>query len=288
MKSKTQSLVALTLAISCVCTVPLPAQNRGEGSKVSMHIDFISWGEDIEGLEVRERKGSTPVNALAFRYSEPLEYSGPQILALALGQSGEVEAKEKAEAHEDWQRSMKEEGIGDPDALLAPRAFAEAAKAADGEIPSALAEARKEYPGLAALVMLPANSSRVTILLAPGPDRSLVPHVFDDDPARQPPGKIRVHNFSPYPISLRTSSGKSRELDPGKNFIAPAPGSTFAYELAYKIDGAWKIQENNLVAVRPNQQIHMVVLRSGSSFFSSSDGSRGGFMQTALLRRSLK
>jgi hypothetical protein len=32
--------------------------------------------------------------------------------------------------------------------------------------------------------------------------------------------------------------------------------------------------------------MHMVVLRSEASFFSSSDGSRGGFMQAAFLRRS--
>jgi len=285
MKSKTRSLVSLALAISCQGIVPLIAQNRNDAVKVSMYIDFISWGEDIEGLEVHQLDRSTPVKALAFRYSEPLEYSGSQILALALGQGGEVAAKRKAEALDAWRRSRKEERIEVPEAILAPKAFADAAKGVGGEIPKALAAARNKDPVLAALVKLPANSRRVTILLAPGPDRSLVPHIFDDDPTRQPLGKVRVHNFSPYPISLITNSKQSGALAPGKNFIASAPRGTFAYELAYKIDGAWKIQENNLLSIRPDEQMHMVVLRNGSSFFSSSDGSRGGFMQTALLRR---
>jgi len=251
-----------------------------------MQIDFVSWGEDISGLEVREGKSGTPVTALAFRYSEPFKYSGPQILALALGQPSDEVNRQKAGDLEAWRRSMEEEGIELPDAVFAPKEEQQAA--VGGEIPESLAKAREEDPALAALVKLPTDSRRVTILLAPGPDSSLVPHVFDDDPARQPLGMVRVHNFSPHPISLRIVDGKTKELASGKNFLAPAPGAVFAYELAYKIEGKWKVQENNLVSIRPNQQMHMVVLRNGSSFFNSSDSSRGGFMQKALLRRTAK
>jgi len=282
MKYKTRLFTFLLLAILGLSIPPILAQGNADAANVTMHIDFISWGEDIPGLEVRHGNRSIPAQALAFRYSEPIEYSGPRILALALGQGDDKAAKEKSEAFEAWRLSQEAEGIDMPEAQLAPK---EVLKVVAGEIPKALEEARKKDPSLAALVKLPNNSRRVTILLAPGPNRSLMPHVFDDDPARQPAGMVRVHNFSSYPILLTTSDGKTRGLKPGRNFLASAPKGTFAYELAYEINGVVKIQENNLVNVRPVELMHMVVLRSGSSFFSSSDGSRGGFMQTALLRR---
>lgn len=187
-----------------------------------------------------------------------------------------------AEAYEARRRSDKAEGLDVPDGPFVPRAVAEVR---EGEIPKALAQAREKDPALAALVKLPVASRRVTILLAPGPDRSLVPHIFNDDPARHPPGMVRIHNLSPHPVSLRTAAGKPLELEPGKSSLSPSSGETFAYELAYQTAGVWKTQENNLVSVRHNEQMHMVVLRSESSFFSSSDGSRGGFMQVAFLRR---
>lgn len=285
MKSKNRSFASLLLAVSCLGMMPLQAQARDGPTNVSMHIDFISWGEDIPKLEVRDGKSSIPASALAFRYSEAIEYTGSQILALAIGQGDDKAAKEKSEAFEAWRSRQKEEGIDFPEAMLAPKAIMDAAEAAKGQIPKALAQARERDPSLAALVKLPAMARRVTILLAPGPDRSLVPHVLHDDPERQPLGMVRVHNFSPHPISLTTGDGKTQRLEPGKNFLAPSPGGTFAYELAYEIGGIARTQENNLVNVRPVELMHMVVLNSGSSFFSSGDGSRGGFMQTALLRR---
>lgn len=276
MKSKALSLALLLFGV---------ANLQSQETQVAMRIDFVSWGEDLTGLEVRAGKRTEPVKALAFRYSEVFEYSGPQILALALGEGSDDSVREMAEAYEARRRSDKAEGLDVPDEPFAPK---EAAKVAEGEIPKALALARVKDPALAVLVKLPAASRRVTILLAPGPDRSLVPHIFNDDPARHPLGMVHVHNLSPHPAALRTASGKNMEMAPGKGFLAPAPGETFAYELAYQTDGVWKVQENNLITVRPKEQIHMVILRSGASFFSSSDGSRGGFMQTAFLRRTAR
>lgn len=262
----------------------LHAQERDKSITVSMRIDFVSWGKDLSGLEVREGKSGSPVSALAFRYSKSLEYKGSQFFALTFGEISDEESKNIAEALEEWRNSEEAEGDVLEDAKFLTKTGLEAEQ---GEIPKALAQARKKAPKLAVLVKLPATSDRVTILLAPGPDHSLISHVLDDNPDQQPLGMVRVHNFSPHPISL-TSAGKTEILQPGKNFLAPTPDKSFAYELAYQIDGAWKIQENNLVSVSPNEQMRMLVLRSGSSFFSSSDGSRGGFMQTALLRRNAK
>jgi len=270
----------LTLALLLFGAATLQAQNQDP--KVSMRIDFVSWGEDISGLEVLTGKRGAPVKALAFRYSESFDYSGPQILSLALGEAYENAAKEMAEAYEAQRLKDKAEGIDVPDEPFVPVASPEVKGRG---IPKALALAREKNPSLAALVRLPAASRRVTVLLAPGPERSLVPHIFNDDPARHPLGMARVHNFSPHPVSMRTAEGKTTELLPGKSFLAQAPGKIFAYEVSYQTDGVWKVQENNMIDIGSKEQMHMVILLNSSSFFTSKDGSRGGFMQIAFLRR---
>ncbi len=270
------------LSLSTTSIIPLHAQDRDENNNVSMRIDFVSWGENISGLELRDGKSGTPVSALAFQYSKTIEYAGPQLIALAYGEISEAESKKMAAELDLVRRRMEEEGAVNTEPKSLTKIDTDVDK---GEVPKALAEARKKDPKLAALVKLPTNSRHVTILLAPGPNKSLIPHILDDDPSKQPLGKIRVHNLSSYPIRLLTNSKKSEVLAPGKNFISEAPSENFIYELAYNIDGKWISQENNLVVIRPNQQVHMVVLRNESSFFTSSDGSRGGYMQTAFLRR---
>ncbi|MFM7182128.1 MAG: hypothetical protein ACKO2G_11780, partial [Verrucomicrobiales bacterium] len=179
MKSDLRAVILFFLACS-----PLPAQNGGDVPQVSLTIDFVAWGEDLHGLEVRSEKKSDPVSALAFRFSKPYRYSGPQVLSLGFGQvSDEVQAN-LAELQAEQRKRAREDGIDLPEPI-APKPGVPDLK---GEIPESLAFARKNNPGLAALVMLPTNSKRVTILLSPGPQRSLNPRLFDDDPSRHPGG----------------------------------------------------------------------------------------------------
>jgi hypothetical protein len=58
------------------------------------------------------------------------------------------------------------------------------------------------------------------------------------------------------------------------------------YELAYEKDGEWIEQENNIAMVRDDEQAQLVVLQSDASFFTSTDGSKSGYLQTVILRRS--
>lgn len=271
----------LILLFLCACT-PVAAQESDGTPQVSMTIDFVAWGEDLHGLEVRSGKKSDPVSAHAFRYSEPYRYSGPQVLPLAFGQISSETQAQLAELREAQRKRAREDGIEDPGPISPKPGIPHV----DGEIPRALAVARETTPELAALISLPANSKRVTILLSPGPKGSLLARLFDDDPSRHPAGKVRVHNLSPNRIAMRLASGKPAELEPGKSVLSPATGETFVYELAYQNEGEWTMQENNLFSVRPQEQVHFIVLRSNASFFTSSDGSRAGFLQTAILRRS--
>ena len=57
------------------------------------------------------------------------------------------------------------------------------------------------------------------------------------------------------------------------------------YQLAYKKDDGWKIQENNIIPVRANEQTQMIILRSRNQYFLSADGASGGFLQMVTLRR---
>ncbi len=273
------------LILSLVLSVAVSLQAQEEDKQVSMLLDFVAWGKDLSGVEVLDGKSGTPVTAQAFRYSKPFKYVGPQTLSLALSADFENAVKEQAEIHESQLRENKTEGIDSSDR---PSVQNTTSEVKGDKIPAVLALAREKNPSVAALVSLPADSRRVTILLAPGPQRSLIPHVIDDDPSRHPLGKIRIHNLSKYPISLRTNSKNYQELLPAKNFIASAPDGILAYELAYQIEGKWKVQENNLINIGNSDQLHMVVLNNTSSFFTSSDGSKGGFMQVLFLRRTVK
>jgi hypothetical protein len=275
MKSK-----ILTLAVALLGAFVLRAQDQN----VSTQIDFVSWGEDLYGLEVRSGQDSTPAQALAFRYSKSVKYSGSATLMLALGKDYEEAVKRIAKEYEEqWRSYLEEEGLDASIDQQSPQTVEE--KVQEGDIPKPLAIARDKDPELAALVKLPPNSKRVTILLLPGPKRSLMARVFNDDPSLHPLGKVRVHNLSQYPISLRSVSGKSLALKPGKSATSSPKDNAFIYELSYQVDGVWKVQENNMIGMSPTDQMHMIILRSDASFFTSSDGSRGGFMQACFLQR---
>ena len=152
-------------------------------------------------------------------------------------------------------------------------------------IPKELAERRKKEPSLVALVPLPANSRRVTILLAPADVGTYSAYVIDDDPSKLPTGKLRVHNLSPHPIAMQFNGGQRKEMKPRETFLVNAPEGHTIYQLAYRSSDEWKVQENNIIPVRPDEQTQLIVLKSTNQFFLSSDGASGGYLQMCTLRR---
>lgn len=152
-------------------------------------------------------------------------------------------------------------------------------------VPKALAERRKKEATLVSLAALPANTRRATILLAPAAEGTYQGYVIDDDPSKLPAGKLRVHNLSPHAIAMRFNNGVQKELAPRETFLADAANGHAIYQLAYRSDDAWKVQENNIIPVSPEEQTHFIVLRSSNQYFLSADGATGGHLQTVILRR---
>lgn len=274
MKFNIYSTALLILALA------LPVSAQEEGENVSLRIDFVSWGDDIQGLKLGRGQEFT---ALAFRYSEPVNYSGSRILEISQTSNTEQDA-EFERMREERRKRDAEAGLPVPQNIpKAPRATA-----ADGtgeKVPPAIEAGRKKNPDLVALVNLPANSRRVTVLLAPGPAGTFLTQVIDDDPSRLPAGRVRIHNFSPHLIALRSPAQQPKQLKNRESYVAVPQDGTLIYELAYQLDGEWEIQENNLVTVPPTDQVQMVILQSDAEFFTSTSGSRGGFLQTVILRR---
>lgn len=252
MKFDLPKILAVVLAI-----VSAPVAAFAQGDEVSMRLDFIGWGDQISGLSLRSSGGAS-FTAQAFRYSKAVSYSGPVVLEI-YQDSGEAAAS-------------------------VPLSAQDAA-----ELPTALKqvlERRKNRPGLVALAALPAGSKRATVLLLPAGGGIYLTRVFDDDPTKLPVGRLRVHNLSPHPLSLRFNGKDARQLPlQGSCVVAPV-NQELVYELAYQQDDEWKVQENNIVPVADDEQTQMVVLRSDSSHFFSSNGSRGGYLQIVFLRRS--
>jgi hypothetical protein len=273
---KSNPLFRALLALAVITTSSVDAQD--EADSVSLRIDFVSWSEDIEDLRISSGAREQAATALAFRYSEPVDYRGPRILELSQSPGG-GDAFQDPGGTGERKRQFRETGLPLPEVPAAPAAV-------DGQqIPAAILAARKRNPEVVALISLPANSRRITVLLAPGPGGIFLSQIIDDDPSRLPPGKVRIHNLSPHLIAMRLPAQPPRQLKQRESFLADSQDGTLTYELAYQLDGEWEIQENNLVSIEGSEQVQMVILQSTASFFTAADGSRSGFLQTVLLRR---
>ena len=238
-------------------------------AKVSLKIDLVSWGEDIPGLTIKKDE----VSALAFRYSKTIRYSGSQILEISQTPGAKLPEPELSAEDKELMKKL-------PPVVTPP------VKPVDpAEIPPEILARRKENPNLVALAMIPANSTRVTVLLAPGKGGTFQTYVIDDDPTKLPYGKLRIHNYSAIPIALRCNGTELKELKTREAMYVSPVQEQVIYELAYKKDNEWQIQENNLLPINADEQSQMIILQSDASFFSSSDGSRGGYLQTVVLKR---
>jgi hypothetical protein len=268
-----KSIFATFLAL--LSFLPLWAQ-EGRQPTVSMKIDLVAWGDDIHGLTLKKGDSNGDITALGFRYSTPVSYSGP--LVMEIYQTGPATRAPAVEMSQD-----------DKDHELIPLIVEEAA-ARTGEEPRTLLmveleKRRLKSPNLVALAQLPGISSKhVTVLLAPAAAGTFVAYVIDDDPSKLPPGKLRVHNLSPYDVAL-ACNGSTKELKTRDSHVFTAADESVIYELAYKQNDEWIVQENNILTVRPTDQLQMIILRSRNQFFLSADGSSGGFLQMVTLRR---
>jgi len=256
--------LALLPIVACLSSA-LPASAQKATQQVSMKIDVVSWGETIPGLTLKSNKAGTPVTALAFRYSKPVTYAGPNILEI----------------------SQKPEGAPQPGApIAAPTAVPAAAPADAASVLAAILTRRKDNPNLVALAPLPIDSKHVTVLLAPGAAGTFMAYVLDDDPSKLPFGRLRIHNLSPIFIAMRCNNATVSKLHTKDAVVVAPKNREVIYELAYEKDGEWVEQENNLATVKDDEQVQLVVLQSDATFFASTDGSRSGFLQTVILRRS--
>ncbi|MCW1924625.1 hypothetical protein OKA05_18820 [Luteolibacter arcticus] len=256
MKSKT-----LLAALSGVLALVFPLSSLAQGeAQVSMKIDLVAWGDSISGLTLKSGKGRDPVTALAFRYSTPVNYSGPTLLEIHQGTAPAATAE-------------------------AEPAAAVPAAATANNLAAILAERRKKTPSLVSLALLPATSSHTTVLLAPAASGTFQAYVINDDPSKLPYGQLRIHNLSPLTIAMRCNNKAGKELKTKESFVVTPQNKEVIYELAYQSEGEWTTQENNIASVAETEQAQLVVLKSDASFFTSQDGSRAGFLQTVILRR---
>ena len=87
---------------------------------------------------------------------------------------------------------------------------------------------------------------------------------------------------------MRCNGKAMKEMKTKETFMVTPEKEEVMYELAYEEAGTWQVQENNLIRVKKDEQVQLIVLKSDADFFTSSDGSRSGFLQTVTLRRPAK
>jgi hypothetical protein len=225
-------------------------------AQVSLKLDLVAWGSDLPGLTLKSGGKAGAVTALAFRYSKPVAYAGPAVLEIH-------QSPDEAKAATDNSQNS------------AP-------------IPAELAKRREKDPTIVALANLPPGSKRATVLIAPASGGTYQTFVIDDDPSKLPFGQLRIHNYSPLKVMVRCNNKESKELKIKDSFVVAPQDGHVIYDLAYDNQGKWKIQENNIIAVTKDEQVQFIVLKSDAAFFVNADGSRSGFLQTVVLRRSAK
>jgi len=257
----------------------------GQEPTISMKIDVVAWGNEIKGLSFKPGSSKGDITALGFRYSKPVAYSGPVIMEIY--QSANAPASQGSPSGP----AMEIPGNGrimPPDHVSGREGAASTNKTnAKQGLALELEKRRRKEPTLVALAALPGGGClRATVLLAPADDGTYIAYVIDDDPSQLPVGRVRIHNLSPFQIAMRCNGKPARELKTREAILVPAIRDHLLYELAYKLGDEWKMQENNVIRVRPKEQTQMIILKSNNSFFLASDGSRNGFLQIITLRRS--
>jgi hypothetical protein len=260
---------ALLRALTSCFALALGALAFGQGEPVvAAKINFIAWGDAISGLSLKSEGAGMTFQAESFTYSNSIAYRGPAIVEIF-------------------------QAAGAPDGASADSAPAAEKKEASDDAAkpkSALAQEldrrRAKDASLVALARIPAGCTRATVLLQPLGNGTYQAYVINDDPSQLPPGKLRIQNLSPFPISIKVAtSEKPLQVKPNQQITVPAQEGNLIYELSYLQGTEWKYQENNIVRVSPTEQTQMLVLRSENEFFVSSGGSIGGFLQNVVLRR---
>ncbi len=271
MNRKFRTFFLLALLPGCV-----QLYTQASVPEVSLSVDLVAWGDDISGLSVKSTSNGKTYTAMGFRYSEPIAYSGPALM--------EIHRRNGSEPNP--ANSLQGEQMTPARTGTKSQEIASNSAAKESPLTRELDKRREENPSLVALVALPTyGSSHVTVLLAPAANGTLMSYVIDDDSTKLPSDHIRVQNLSPMPIMMRFDGKFSVELPSRESVTIPVKNEYVIYELAYKKGEHWRMHENNIIRVSRTERTQMLVLRSNNSYFTSSDGSMGGFLQTVTLRR---
>jgi hypothetical protein len=266
-------------AISFFSFACLATTAQAQEDTVSMKIDLVSWGDAIGGLSLKAPQANGELIAMSFQYSKAVSYSGPKIMEIYKSGNGGLPPAPEMSAEDKSHQLMP---------LLAETPSPAENKASSPKTGLALEleNRRKEKPTLVALAQLPSNCRRATVLLAPSDGGTYIAYVIDDDPSKLPMGQVRIHNLCSFPVAMRINGKNPQELKMRESMLVAVQNEQCMYELAYNVNGEWKMHENNFMMARANQQTQMIVLKSNNQFFKSADGATGGFLQTVTLRRS--
>lgn len=252
------------------------AGSNAQQAEVSLKLDVVAWGDEIGGLSLKSGDKAGDITALSFRYSEPVSYSGPALMEIFKNGDGNTKPKPQP-SEEDLKHQLMP--LVPEDAPAAKDAPAKQGLALE------LEKRRKKAPNLVSLAALPSGCRRATVLLAPAGDGTFLAYVIDDDPSKLPLGQLRIHNLSPHTIAMRINRAAPKEIKTRGAIVVPVTDEQISYDLAYQLGEEWKFQEHNFMQVFSKDQTQMIILKSNNSFFLSSDGSTGGYLQVVTLRR---
>ncbi|HSH94199.1 MAG TPA: hypothetical protein VK968_08645 [Roseimicrobium sp.] len=240
----------LLLCLSLVAT--LRGAEEPPKPPVSLTFSVVSWGNAISDLYYKSGGTHKKIVAPAFAPSASMQYTGPAELVFYSRQAPTSESN-------------------------------------GSEFPAAVSTKPKpEKPREieACRVLLPADETRATILLAPIDPGHYQGFVIPGDPTKFPFGQAKLVNLYNQPLAIKFNRSGAVLLKPNEStVVAPNADSSLLIEVAAYKGDKWKRLLDNIFTLREDEQA-LVILSSGDyKFFRNDMGEVAGEVQVTVLRQ---
>jgi hypothetical protein len=246
-------MILRSIIFCLLMATSLRAVDVPERPPVSLRFTLVSWGDAIP--EIFYKTGGTlkKITVPSFAHSVPIQYTGSPELVFYTQQTSPPVTGADTETDSGSETKTK---VG------------------------------KIRPTEVGRVLLPADESRVTILLAPAGTNHYDCFAIPGDPTKFPYGQAKLVNISNQPLAIKCNRTTGVLLKPGESTVVPPnANSTLFLEIAAHKGDKWKRLLDNIFSLKENEQATVILSRGDYKFFLSSGGDMENEIHITVLRQ---
>ncbi len=252
--------------ILCYLSLVVALSAATEPSKefVSLSFSVVSWGNAIPDLYYKSGSKNKEIPAPSFEPSALFQYKGPAELVL----------------YRDPHRVQTQTPASAADRYTILRENVPPASADTTHKP------KEEQEIEVARVLLPANESRVTLLMTPTSSGSYQCFAIPGDPKKFPYGQAMLLNLYNQPLTIRFNRSETVRLNPKESkVVAPNANSSLLIEVAAYQNDKWKRLLDNIFTLHNDEQVTVIFSRGDYEFFRTGTGDVGSKVHVTVLRQ---